>query len=259
MPRYRRASRIAQLAVVGLLLCALACPRPQNIQVNPKQRDSLNFSIGTAASVRVNVASTALAPHEPLIVLDGAPVETRNGENYVFGTLEPADIQSVEVIRGSTATSIYGSRAANGVVLIVSGYSTEQPKVEEFPAPALRFRLGGNRELVRAYVEARLRESRIPWTNQVDDPLVYVITALTSEPPVARVNRERRAAVLLRLNQDQGANTCSDVALSWLRKSRGYGERTWRARDEDQQESMPALVETIARWLESDSLRQGCK
>ncbi|MDE6396147.1 MAG: TonB-dependent receptor plug domain-containing protein, partial [Muribaculaceae bacterium] len=57
----------------------------------------------------------------PLYILDGAPVTSS-----IFTTLNPADIESVAVLKDAASLSIYGSRAANGVIVITSKKGKEQ-------------------------------------------------------------------------------------------------------------------------------------
>lgn len=61
----------------------------------------------------------------PLYILDGAPINQN-----VFITLNPADIESVAVLKDAASLSIYGSRAANGVIVITSkkGKNSQKPK-----------------------------------------------------------------------------------------------------------------------------------
>jgi TonB-dependent starch-binding outer membrane protein SusC len=61
-------------------------------------------------SVKIQGASSFLAGTEPLYVVDGIPVTT-------ISDIQPQDVKSIEILKGSSA-SIYGSRGANGVVLI---------------------------------------------------------------------------------------------------------------------------------------------
>ncbi len=62
----------------------------------------------------------------PLFILDGIPVSASD-----FNALSPADIESVNVLKDAGSTSIYGARAANGVVVITTkrGLSMDQAKV----------------------------------------------------------------------------------------------------------------------------------
>ena len=89
---------------------------------------------GGGVSIRIRGASSITAGNEPLYVIDGFPIDNSNliqggGAAFVGSTtvgrnplssLNPADIQSVEVLKDASATAIYGARGANGVVLITT-------------------------------------------------------------------------------------------------------------------------------------------
>lgn len=62
----------------------------------------------------------------PLFILDGVPISSSD-----FNTLSPGDIESISVLKDASSTSIYGARAANGVVVITSkrGLSMDKAKV----------------------------------------------------------------------------------------------------------------------------------
>ena len=89
---------------------------------------------GGGLSVRVRGANSLISGSEPLYVIDGLPIYP---DNTAFGTganrqagnalasLDPSDIESIEVLKDASATSIYGSRGANGVVLITTKRGTK--------------------------------------------------------------------------------------------------------------------------------------
>lgn len=84
---------------------------------------------GGGLSVRIRGANSLISGSEPLYVIDGLPIYP---DNNSFGTsgnrragnalvsLNPNDIESIEVLKDASATSIYGSRGANGVVLVTT-------------------------------------------------------------------------------------------------------------------------------------------
>lgn len=92
---------------------------------------------GKGLSVQVRGSGSITAGSEPLYVIDGFPltVSTPNGSgNYSQGNpldnINPNDIESIEVLKDASAAAIYGSRAANGVVLITTKRGkTGQPKL----------------------------------------------------------------------------------------------------------------------------------
>lgn len=61
----------------------------------------------------------------PLFILDGVPITSSD-----FNTINPADIESVNVLKDASSTSIYGARAANGVVVITTKRGTSVDKVD---------------------------------------------------------------------------------------------------------------------------------
>lgn len=59
--------------------------------------------------------------NEPLYVIDGIPISGQSsGESNALAAINPSDIVSMEVLKDASATAIYGSRAANGVILITT-------------------------------------------------------------------------------------------------------------------------------------------
>src|SRR5690606_4781841 len=92
---------------------------------------------GKGFSVQVRGSGSITAGSEPLYVIDGFPLATAapNGSgNYASGNpldnINPNDIESIEVLKDASAAAIYGSRAANGVVLITTKRGKSgQPKI----------------------------------------------------------------------------------------------------------------------------------
>lgn len=70
---------------------------------------------GSNANIVVRGAGSITQDQSPLYVVDGFPTESSNANS-----IAPADIESVEVLKDASATAIYGSRGANGVVLITT-------------------------------------------------------------------------------------------------------------------------------------------
>lgn len=82
----------------------------------------VNTNPDGSISVRIRAASSFYAGTEPLYVIDGSPVTPEPG-----GTLRgisPHDIESIEVLKDPAATSLYGVRGANGVIVI----TTKRPR-----------------------------------------------------------------------------------------------------------------------------------
>ncbi|MEM9837423.1 MAG: SusC/RagA family TonB-linked outer membrane protein, partial [Bacteroidota bacterium] len=94
-----------------------------------------NGAPGTFQSIRIRGGSSMNAGNEPLYVIDGIPVDNsphaplgfQPGRNPL-NAINPDDVASVSVLKDAAASSIYGSRAANGVVLIETKKSRLQEK-----------------------------------------------------------------------------------------------------------------------------------
>ena len=81
--------------------------------------------LGQAVTVRVRGNSSISANSQPLYVVDGTPITTNDQSSYggdmnPLTDLNPNDIESIEILKDASAGAIYGSRAANGVVLITT-------------------------------------------------------------------------------------------------------------------------------------------
>jgi iron complex outermembrane receptor protein len=80
---------------------------------------------GGGAQIRIRGGSSlgsSGVSNDPLIVIDGVPIETKNvgGSRNFLNVVNPADIESMTVLKDASATAIYGSRASNGVILITT-------------------------------------------------------------------------------------------------------------------------------------------
>ena len=84
---------------------------------------------GARSSIRIRGTSSLSASNEPLIVIDGVPQDIDISEDFNFATaneedfgallnIAPANIESIEVMKDASATAIYGTKGANGVLLI---------------------------------------------------------------------------------------------------------------------------------------------
>lgn len=84
---------------------------------------------GSTPSIRIRGIGSMNASNEPLYVIDGVPAVSGNvgqlsdytsATNNIMNSINPSDIESITVLKDAAASSLYGSRAANGVVLITT-------------------------------------------------------------------------------------------------------------------------------------------
>ncbi len=77
---------------------------------------------GSGATIRVRGGSSLNASNDPLIIIDGVPIDNNNvsGSSNILSFVNPNDIETFTVLKDASATAIYGSRASNGVILITT-------------------------------------------------------------------------------------------------------------------------------------------
>lgn len=106
-------------------------------QVSGVQITSNTGAPGGGITFAIRGVTSISGSNQPLIVIDGYPVDSDNGgakmsggsqsgyldelpDDNALANLNPGDIESVEILKDASATAIYGSRASNGVVLITT-------------------------------------------------------------------------------------------------------------------------------------------
>jgi TonB-linked SusC/RagA family outer membrane protein len=79
---------------------------------------------GTSLQIRIRGTRSLNASNDPLLVLDGIPFAGS------IGDINPSDIKSIDILKDAAATAIYGSRGANGVILITTNKGTKGQKAQ---------------------------------------------------------------------------------------------------------------------------------
>lgn len=105
---------------------------------------STSGSPGSAVLVRLRGATSINASNDPLYVIDGVFINNKTLQGIASGgqttnalaDLNPADIEKVEALKDANATAIYGSRGANGVILITTKRGAAQKTTVNFNAEA---------------------------------------------------------------------------------------------------------------------------
>jgi len=89
------------------------------------QMTQTNSKPGASMEIRIRGQRSLTASNDPLIVLDGIPFMGSLSE------ISPSDIKSMDILKDASATAIYGSRGANGVILVSTykGISDQKPKI----------------------------------------------------------------------------------------------------------------------------------
>ncbi|MDB4893439.1 MAG: TonB-dependent outer membrane protein SusC/RagA [Gemmatimonadetes bacterium] len=139
-----------------------------------------NGEPGAGVQIRIRGGTSIQASNDPLYVVDGVPLQNEGGVagaatpgvNAALGrnplnTINPNDIESMTVLKDAAATAIYGSRGANGVVLIqtkrgsrgVSGLDYDTYVAAASPARHLDFLTG---DQYRTFVTAQIAANNLP-------------------------------------------------------------------------------------------------
>ena len=95
--------------------------------------NSASGAPGDGAQIRIRGGASLTASNNPLIVIDGMPMDNNNtkGVNNPLSLVNPNDIESFTVLKDASATAIYGSRGSNGVIIITTkkGRGGQKPQV----------------------------------------------------------------------------------------------------------------------------------
>lgn len=97
---------------------------------------------GSGSEIRIRGGASLTASNDPLIVVDGFPISTprtarsttvsrdNTGSTSFLASINPNTIESITVLKDASATAIYGSRASNGVIIIVTKKGGKNLKVD---------------------------------------------------------------------------------------------------------------------------------
>jgi TonB-dependent starch-binding outer membrane protein SusC len=93
---------------------------------------------GSSVFVRLRGTTSINAGNDPLYVVDGVPINSKTLQTISIGgqttnpisDINPADIESVDVLKDANATAVYGARGANGVILITTKRGTNNSKTK---------------------------------------------------------------------------------------------------------------------------------
>jgi TonB-linked SusC/RagA family outer membrane protein len=141
---------------------------------------------GGGASVRIRGGNSISAGNEPLYVIDGFPIYNDNTNSTgvlgngqasnVLASINPSDIESMEILKDASATAIYGSRGANGVIMITTKRGKAGQSSVTFESYYGFQQLSKKIDLLNAYDYAlsvnadNIRRGRLPY---VTDPELY--------------------------------------------------------------------------------------
>ncbi|MFC4721436.1 SusC/RagA family TonB-linked outer membrane protein [Geojedonia litorea] len=137
-----------------------------------------NGIIGESPRIRIRGIASIGSGTSPLIVVDGMPIYSGNVGGYAsangLGDINPNDIESFEILKDGAATAIYGSRAANGVILITTKkgkkgtMKVNYSNVVGFASAIKTFNLLETPDFLIIANEKRTNRSQAPWAIGAD-------------------------------------------------------------------------------------------
>lgn len=119
---------------------------------------------GSSFNIVIRGQNSITQDNSPLYVIDGFPIETANNN-----AINPADIESIEVLKDASATAIYGARGANGVILITTKSGKIGAAVISYTGTVGFQQNIKKMELMNPYEFVRLQQEVDP----VNTPLLY--------------------------------------------------------------------------------------
>lgn len=129
---------------------------------------------GAGINIQVRGANSFATSSEPLYIVDGIPFNTGsapttgqtndNQTNNPLASINPADIESIEVLKDASSTAIYGSRGANGVVIITTKGGKEGKAKVDFSANFGLSSVAKKIDVLSAADFARFRNERIEYS-----------------------------------------------------------------------------------------------
>lgn len=147
---------------------------------------------GAATTIRIRGGNSIQGNNEPLWVIDGVIV----GTDYNLNNLNTNDIESIDILKDAVAVSIYGTRGANGVILVTtkSGAGAEGTNVSfnlyrgwQSIVTQVDF-LNGQEHAIYANEDAEFRNSALPFPDLSTVPDVNWIDQVTGAAPVTNVD-----------------------------------------------------------------------
>ena len=137
------------------------------------QITTANGILGQAPRIRIRGIASITSGTYPLVVVDGMPIYTQDIGGYAnsngLGDINPNDIETFDILKDGAATAIYGSRAANGVILITTkkgkkgSMAVNYNSVVGFASAVKRFDLLETPEFLVIANEKRINRGQAPW------------------------------------------------------------------------------------------------
>ena len=152
---------------------------------------------GTIASIRIRGIGSISASSAPLYVVDGIPLDAGS-----ISSIDPGDIASTTILKDATATSLYGSRGANGVIVITTKKGSS----------------AGDDAKIEIDVKGGANMRLLPMYDVIESPEEYVTLCWQSLYNQARMSRDEAASIKYANNNLYGSNGIPTIYNLWDQK-----------------------------------------
>lgn len=125
-------------------------------------------SLGAEANITIRGNNSLTQSNAPLYIIDGFP-----SEGSFATSINPADIESIDVLKDASATAIYGARGANGVIVINTKRGTEGKPTVNFSASFSLSHIANKIDLMDSYEFVRLQEELVTDTSMASSYYGY--------------------------------------------------------------------------------------
>lgn len=121
---------------------------------------------GNGSQIKIRGVATITAGRSPLVVVDGYPLT----EGSDLNAINPLDIETIDVLKDAASTAIYGSRGANGVILVTTKKAKSNKTVFAFDAYTGFQEVLNPMKFLNAYQYAQMVKEARDWGYVSDDP-----------------------------------------------------------------------------------------
>ncbi|MEY8488364.1 SusC/RagA family TonB-linked outer membrane protein [uncultured Parabacteroides sp.] len=169
------------------------------------QANTVSAQPGGGTSFRIRGAASPSAGNDPLIIVDGFPVSDPGNmdvgkyndgtKDNVLASINPNDIESIEVLKDASSTAIYGARAGNGVIIVTTKKGKSGKPNVKYSGSVSTQKLASNYEVLDAsdwmsvrnsyYKEKWMRENKIGVYGGVDPSTVSPFVPKYSDADIA--------------------------------------------------------------------------
>lgn len=180
---------------------------------------------GSGAAIRVRGIASITAGGDPLIVVDGIPIMQNAGDRVgaaqdnPMASINANDIQSIDILKDASATAIYGSRGANGVILITTKRGKSgKPQISfsskvAFSTPNRKVDMLNTKDYLAIYKEALENDYKFNPSSAPDPSTVTSYPGSYSEAQALENNTDWQDLITR-----TGASTYNDLSVSWGNK-----------------------------------------